>query len=87
MLEYSWFERLPLRSQTETLARDGIVLAQRKHNDWVVTLYTLHNVFVERWTGKEAEVISTFKRSANAVAVLEPYIAEIDVQDFLDTAD
>lgn len=77
------FERLPFRSQAESLAKDGTVLAQRSYNDWIVTLYALNNSFVELWTGKEAQVISTFKKSANAVAILEPYIDDIDVQDFL----
>ncbi|WP_439883259.1 hypothetical protein ACSX1A_08805 [Pontibacter sp. MBLB2868] len=83
MLEYSMFERLPFRSQTESLAKDGIILAQRKYNGWEVTLYTLNGQFVELWTGKDAQVISTFKKSASAVAVLEPYLDEIDVQEFL----
>ncbi|MFD2247798.1 hypothetical protein [Pontibacter ruber] len=77
------FERLPLRSQTDALARDGIILARRRYNNWTVTLYTLNNAFVELWTGKEIEVVSTFKKSANAVAILEPYVADMDVQDFL----
>lgn len=77
------FERLPLRSQAETLAKDGTMLAQRCFNGWTVTLYTLHNSFVERWTGKEAEVYSTFKKSANAVAILEPYVDEVDVRSLL----
>ncbi|GAB3540202.1 hypothetical protein GCM10027443_37790 [Pontibacter brevis] len=83
MLEYSMFERLPFRSQAESLAKDGTILAQRKYNEWQVTLYSLNGLFVELWAGKEAQVISTFKKSANAVAVLDPYIDDIDVQDFL----
>lgn len=77
------FERLPLRSQAETLAKDGIILAQRRYNNWTVTLYTLNNAFVELWTGEEAQVISTFKKSANAMAVLEPYLGEVDVREVL----
>ena len=83
MQEYSMFERLPLRSQAEVLAKDGTVLAQRRFNGWTVTLYALHSTFVERWSGKEAEVYSTFKKSADAVTVLEPYLDAIDVQDLL----
>lgn len=79
------FERLPFRSQTESLAKEGIILAQRRHNGWQVTLYSLNGLFVELWAGKEAQVISTFKKTANAVAVLDPYIDDIDVQDFMDT--
>ncbi len=78
------FERLPLRSQAETLAKEGTLLGQRQFNSWTVTLYTLHNAFVEVWTGEEAQVISTFKKSANAMAVLEPYVEGLDVQGMLD---
>jgi hypothetical protein len=81
MLEHSMFERLPLRSQAETLAKFGTILAQRKFNSWTVTLYTLNDAFVEVWAGEEAQVISTFKKSANGLAVLEPYLEEIDVRE------
>ncbi|TXK46472.1 hypothetical protein FVR03_10745 [Pontibacter qinzhouensis] len=77
------FERLPLRSQTESLAKDGIVLGRRQYKEWQVTLYSLNGVFVELWAGKAAQVISTFKKSANAVAVVDPYIEQVDFQDFL----
>jgi hypothetical protein len=80
MLEYSMFERLPLRSQTDALAKDGTILAQRNYNNWTVTLYALHNSFVERWHGNDMEVISTFKESANPIAILEPYVEAIDIQ-------
>ncbi len=83
MLEYSMFERLPFQSQSEFLGKRGTVLAQRKHKEWLVTLYSLNGLFVELWAGKEAQVVSTFKKSANAIAVLEPYIDAIDVQDFI----
>ncbi|WP_276496356.1 hypothetical protein [Pontibacter litorisediminis] len=77
------FERLPLRNQAETLAKDGIILAQRHFNNWTVTLYTLNNTFVEVWAGGDAQVISTFRKSANALAVLEPYVEAIDVREVL----
>lgn len=83
-LEYSMFERLPFRSQTESLAKDGIILAQRNYNNWTVTLYTLHNSFVELWTGEQAQDISTFKASADMAAILEPYVDADDVQGFME---
>ncbi len=73
------FERLPFRSQTESLEKDGTMLGQRTYNGWQVTLYSLNGLFVELWAGKEAQVISTFKKSASAVAVLDPYIEDIDL--------
>lgn len=78
------FERLPFRSQAEIIARDGTVLAQRKYNKWTVTLYAVNNSFIELWAGDEVQVFSIFKSTANAVAVLEPYIDAIDVRDALE---
>ena len=78
------FDRLPFRSQEEALAKGGTILAQRKHNGWTVTLYTLNNSFVELWAGETVQVYSTFKKSANVVAILEPYADEVDVRDVLD---
>ncbi|MCX2740343.1 hypothetical protein [Pontibacter anaerobius] len=77
------FERLPLRSQAETLAKEGTILAQRQFNSWTVTLYTLNNKFVEVWTGEEAQVISTFKSLANPMTVLEPYLDGVNVEEVL----
>lgn len=84
MLEFSMFERLPFRSQTEALAKDGTLIAQRRFKEWTVTLYTLNHTFVELWAGKEAVVISTFKKTANAADVLEPYVAHIDVKGMME---
>lgn len=85
MLENSRFERLPIQSQSEILAKEGTLLAQRRFNQWIVTLYTLNNSFVELWSGEKAQVISTFKMSANPLAILEPYIDDVDVQSLIET--
>ncbi|WP_299700865.1 hypothetical protein [uncultured Pontibacter sp.] len=76
-------ERLPFRSQQEALHKGGTLIAQRKFNEYTVTLYTLGNIFVEVWRGSEAEVVSTFKRTSNAMAVLAPYVDNIDLQDMI----
>lgn len=78
------FERLPFRSQEEALAKGGTMLAQRKYHGWTVTLYALNNSFIELWSGETVQVYSTFKKSANAVAILEPYADGFDVRDVLD---
>ena len=83
MLEYSMFERLPFRSQEEAIAKDGTLLAQRLHNGWTVTLYALNGSFVELWAGDEVQVYSSFKKTANAIAILEPYADGVDVRDVL----
>ncbi|WP_235925609.1 hypothetical protein [Pontibacter burrus] len=79
MLEYAMFERLPFRSQTEAIAKYGNILARRQHNKWQVTLYELHNTFVELWSGEQVQVYSTFKNSANKVAIFEPYLDAVNV--------
>lgn len=83
MLEYSMFDKLPFRSQAETLAKDGTFVAQRQHNNWTVTLYSLNDSFVELWTGEQVQVFSTFKKSAKALAILEPYAEAIDIKEVL----
>ncbi|MEJ8756996.1 hypothetical protein WG947_08320 [Pontibacter sp. H259] len=80
MHEYSWFERLPFRSQTEAIAKHGTILAQRQHNKWQVTLYEYHNTFVELWSGEQVQVYSTFKSNANKVTIFEPYLDGVNVQ-------
>lgn len=83
MQEYSMFEKLPFRSQQEALHKGGTLIAQRTFNGYTVSLYTLGNTFVERWAGKGMEVISTFKVPSNAMAVLEPYIDEMESVEWM----
>ncbi|MDX5417686.1 MAG: hypothetical protein LPK09_00615 [Hymenobacteraceae bacterium] len=82
MLEFTMFERLPIRSQAETLAKEGTVIAQRQHKGLTVTLYTLYNGFVELWSGNHVQVYSTFKETAKAGDILEPYLDTLEVADF-----
>ncbi len=81
MLEYSLFERLPFRNQAEAIVRDGNLLARRNYNNWQVTLYEYNNTFVELWQGAHAQVFSTFKSSANKVAIFEPYLQAVVVEE------
>lgn len=83
MLEYSMFERLPFRSQREALKREGTLLASRRVNGYTISLYILGHTFVEVWSGAEAEVVSTFKHPTNAMAVLEPYTQQVDMEHLL----
>lgn len=82
MLEYSMFERLPYRSQREALKKEGTLIARRQVNGYTILLYILGHTFVEVWTGTEAEVVTTFKKSANAMAVLEPYVDAMESVDW-----
>jgi hypothetical protein len=84
MLENASFQRLPSWSQTEILTRKGTLLAQRNHNGWSVRLYSLHYHFVEHWAKDGVEVATTFKLSASPLAILEPYMEDINLADFTD---
>ncbi len=79
------FERLPYRSQREALKKEGTLIARRQVNGYTILLYTLGHTFVEVWTGAEAEVVSTFKQTASAMAVLEPYADEVDIRQLIST--
>lgn len=81
MLEYSMFERLPFRSQAEVIAKAGTIVASRNYKQWHVTLFELDNRFVELWTGEKVQVFSTFKDSASKIAIFEPYLDAVDVQE------
>lgn len=83
MIEYTLFNRLPAGSQIAILAQKGTKVAQRNHKEWTVTLYTLHNYFVESWVKSGTEIIGTFQNSADPLAILEPYLDAIEVQHLL----
>ena len=79
------FEKLPYRSQREALKKEGTLIARRQVNGYTILLYILEHTFVEVWTGTEAEVVSTFKKTADALAVLEPYANEVDIRQLIET--
>ncbi|WP_051360129.1 hypothetical protein [Adhaeribacter aquaticus] len=77
------FNQLPAGSQVSLLSKQGIALAQREHKGYVITLYALNNYFVELWKKHDFEIIGTFHKSVNSMAILEPYMDSIDLQNFL----
>jgi len=85
MIEYSLFQGLPAWSQTEVLINKGTIVAQRQHQGWSITLYSLHNFFVERWVKNTIDITGTFHQSANILEILEPYLDNIQIQDFIDS--
>lgn len=84
MLENSLYKRIPHWSQAADLNRHGILLAQRYLPDWKITLYAFDTYFVEVWAGKGVEIPATFRKSAGAMAVLEPYLDNLEVRLFLE---
>ena len=84
MLEFSMFQRLPSWSQAEVLAKEGTVLAQRHHRGWSVSLYSLNNRFVELWEKEGLQITTSFREDATALAIVEPYLAYVDVQHLID---
>lgn len=84
MLEYNLFRKLPHWSQVAELNRNGILLAERHLPDWKISLYIFDNYFVEVWSGRGVEIPATFRKTAKAVAILEPYLDNLEVRNFLE---
>lgn len=84
MLENSMFNRLPSGSQVDVLVKKGTVVARRHYKDWTITLYFLNNYFVELWVKQDLEIIGTFHKSVNPLAIMEPYTDIIELPAFLD---
>lgn len=81
MFEYKLFNQLPTWSQVEVLTKTGTIVAQRNHNGWTITLYSLDNYFVELWIKQDLEVVGSFHRSADPMEILEPYMQHIRLSD------
>ena len=84
MLEFSMFQRLPSWSQAEVLTKQGALLAQRPHQEWTVSLYYLHNRYVELWERNGLQITASFHSDSVALAVVEPYLAFVHVQHLID---
>jgi hypothetical protein len=79
MLEYNVFERLPSWSQVAVLKATGTRLGQRQHQDWTITLYIWQHRFVEVWSRADLEVVTSFHHNARPLAILDPYMQQIDL--------
>lgn len=66
------------------LTKEGTVLAQRLHQGWTVSLYSLHNRYVELWEKNGLQITTSFRNDAAALAIVEPYLAYVDVQHLID---
>ena len=75
------FSKMPAWAQAEVLEREGTELARRLHNGWEVSLFSIDNYYVELWEKQELKITTTFRKSAKAIAVLEPYMESIEVQN------
>lgn len=84
MIEYSLFRKLPTWSQAEVLAKRGTLLAERQHEEWSVLLYSFENYFVELWEKDYLKITTSFRKSASALDIVEPYMDGINVEDFRD---
>jgi hypothetical protein len=84
MLEYNLFRGLPTWSQIEVLTRTGTLLAQREYLDWTIALYSYQHHFVEVWSRADLEIVTSFRRHVNTLAILEPYTDQLEVGDLLD---
>ncbi|WP_114783081.1 hypothetical protein [Botryobacter ruber] len=77
------FSKMPAWAQAEVLEREGTELARRLHKGWEVRLFSIDNYYVELWEKQELKITTTFRNSAKALAVLEPYLGGIAVQDLV----
>ena len=75
------FNRLPTWSQVEVLVTKGTLVAQRQHNEWSITLFSINEYFVELWTNQHFQVVGSFQKTAKPLDILEPYIVFMDVKD------
>jgi len=85
MFEYTFFHQLPVWTQVEVLARKGNFLASRRHKDYTISLYFLDNYFVEVWAKGGLRISTSFKKTTRPLAILEPYLHQISVQDALNS--
>ncbi|MHA6248373.1 hypothetical protein ACXYMU_10580 [Pontibacter sp. CAU 1760] len=83
MIEFSDFKQLPAWSQIDALQKEGIVLGQREHKAWTVTLYSMQQHFVELWQKEGLHVITSFRHDAATFSVAEPYLDQLDLRPLL----
>lgn len=76
------FKQLSMPMQARLICRQGIFLAERIEDDYVIALYALMDFYVEvhhRAADSEVAMIGSFYH----VGLLEPYLAHVDIGGLL----
>lgn len=79
------FNTLPLEKQQDVVLGEGIFLAERKDPPLRMMLYDMGSFYVEVFFLSRYNKVAWFNGFSNTEK-LEPYLAEIDVSDFLQEA-
>jgi hypothetical protein len=82
MFEYSLFHKLPVWTQVEVLAQKGNFIAQRKHKDYTISLYSLDNYFVEVWAKGKLRISTSFRETTKPLIIMDQYLDEISLELF-----
>lgn len=81
-MRFFYFKQLSAPQQAHLICHQGILLAERTEDGYVVALYALFDFYVEvhhRFNDSEIVLITSFYNTS----LLEPYLAEISLQRLL----
>ena len=76
------FRLLPAAAQVSLLYSEGVFLGKRKLDQRIILLYQIDQFYVELKYLVYRQVISNI-RIADSMAVLDPYLEQIDVEDLV----
>lgn len=77
-MELSEFRKLSPQDQHDLVAREGVLLRERKSRNFHIYLYQLAGFYVELFFFKESGEFATIKPFDN-MDELNPYLKDIDV--------
>jgi hypothetical protein len=79
-MNFSLFKMLDVAAQAQAICDCGVMLGERKEDDYWIVLYQLDSFYVEVYYRLQDDEIVKF-RSFHSVKFLEPYLNTINIGD------
>ena len=81
-MEFEVFNRLPKEKQHKLVAKEGVMLRERRTPNFIIFLYGLEGFYVELFFHRNSGTFATIKSFDN-MDELSPYLEEIDVSQLI----
>lgn len=75
-MRFTEFKLLPLPVQAHIICEEGVLLCERREDQYVIALYAVDSFYVEVYYRGPGEEIEKF-RSFHSTELLQPYLNEI----------
>ncbi|WP_460571812.1 hypothetical protein [Flaviaesturariibacter terrae] len=81
-MQFAEFKLLSLPVQAHIICEQGVLLCERREDDYLIALYSLDSFYVEVYYRLPSEEVEKF-RSFHSTDLLEPYLGAIRFEELV----